>query len=42
MVKFRRNDVIDLLPDWDDVMVIVTGNIGNQTFEGVDTIRVIP
>jgi subtilase family serine protease/squalene cyclase len=42
MVKFRRDDVISLLPNGDYVQVQVTGEVGTITFEGVDTIRVIP
>ena len=41
MVKFKRSDVIKLLPDGDRVTVHVTGNVGTTTFEGVDFIRVI-
>jgi hypothetical protein len=42
MVKFKRSDVINLLPNGDKVTVRVTGTVGTTTFEGVDTIRVIP
>ncbi|MBM4136118.1 MAG: hypothetical protein FJ241_04720 [Nitrospira sp.] len=42
MVKFKRSDVINLLPCGDNVSVIVTGTVGTITFEGVDWIRVIP
>lgn len=41
MVKFRRADVISLLPAGDEVQVLVTGSAGTVTFEGVDVIRVI-
>ncbi|MFZ3136431.1 MAG: CARDB domain-containing protein [Thermodesulfovibrionales bacterium] len=41
MVKFKRNDVINLLPSGDNVQVLVTGTVGTTTFEGVDVIRVI-
>jgi subtilase family serine protease/prenyltransferase beta subunit len=41
MVKFKRADVINLLPNGDKVQVLVTGTAGTNTFEGVDTIRVI-
>ena len=41
MVKFKRADVINLLPNGDTVQVLVTGTAGTTTFEGVDTIRVI-
>lgn len=40
-VKFKRSDVINLLPNGDNVQVLVTGTVGTITFEGVDTIRVI-
>jgi len=38
MVKFKRADVINLLPSGDNVQVLVTGTVGTTTFEGVDTI----
>jgi hypothetical protein len=41
-VKFRRSDVIAVLPNGDKVPVHVTGRIGAMTFEGVDIIRVLP
>lgn len=41
MVKFKRADVINLLPYGDNVQVLVTGTVGTTTFEGVDVIRVI-
>jgi len=41
MVKFKRSDVINLLPNRDKVPVHVTGTVGATTFEGVDVIRVI-
>ena len=41
MVKFRRGDVIGLLPTGDKVPVHVSGKVGEVTFEGVDVIRVI-
>lgn len=45
MVKFKRSDVINLLPNGDNVAVHVTGiagaTTGATTFEGVDVIRVI-
>jgi hypothetical protein len=40
-VKFKRADVINLLPEGDNVFVHVTGTVGTIAFEGVDTIRVI-
>ena len=40
-VKFRRSDVIAVLPAGEHVPVHVTGKIGATTFEGVDIIRVI-
>lgn len=42
MVKFKRSDVIDILPEGDEVPVTVTGMVGTTAFEGVDTIRVLP
>jgi len=41
-VKFKRSEVIDILPEGDEVPVTVTGLVGTTTFEGVDIIRVIP
>jgi len=41
MVKFKRADVINLLPNGDNVQVLVTGTVATTIFEGVDTIRVI-
>ena len=41
MVKFKRADAINLLPNGDKVQVLVTGTVGTTTFEGVETIRVI-
>ncbi len=41
MVKFRRADVINLLPEGDSVIIEVTGEVGSVEFEGVDVIRVI-
>jgi hypothetical protein len=41
MVKFKRSDVIGLLPAGDNVPVHVVGKVGSITFEGVDVIRVI-
>jgi hypothetical protein len=41
IVKFRRSDVIAVLPMGDKVPVNVTGKVGATTFEGVDIIRVI-
>jgi hypothetical protein len=41
MVKIKRADVIDLLPNGDNVQVLVTGTVATTIFEGVDTIRVI-
>lgn len=40
MVKFKRADVINLLPNGEKVTVHVTGTVGAVTFEGVDIIRV--
>ena len=42
MVKFNRDDVINILPNGDNIPVHVTGIVGSTTFEGVDRIRVIP
>jgi hypothetical protein len=42
MVKFKRTDVIDLLPNGDNVIVHVNGTAGDVDFEGVDMIRVVP
>jgi len=41
MVKFKRADVINLLPNGERVQVLVTGTVGTTTFEGVDMIRVV-
>lgn len=41
MVKFKRSDVINILPNGEHVPVHVTGRVGAVTFEGVDVIRVI-
>jgi hypothetical protein len=41
MVKFKRADVINILPNGDNVLVHVSGTVGTVTFDGVDTIRVI-
>jgi transposase-like protein len=41
MVKFKRSDVIDILPVGEKVPVHVTGRVGDVTFDGVDIIRVI-
>jgi hypothetical protein len=41
MVKFKRSDVIKLLPLGESVPVHVTGKAGTTTFEGVDVIRVM-
>ncbi|MBI5656129.1 MAG: hypothetical protein HZC44_04620 [Geobacter sp.] len=40
-IKFRRSDVIAVLPAGEHVPVHVTGNVGSAQFEGVDIIRVI-
>ncbi len=40
-VKFRRSDVIAVLPEGTNVPVHLTGNVGSTPFEGVDIIRVI-
>ncbi len=42
MVKFRRSDVIAVLPPGDHIPVHVSGKVGTTTFEGVDVIRVMP
>jgi large repetitive protein len=42
MVKFKRSEVINLLPPGEKVPVTVTGVVGTTTFEGMDIIRVIP
>jgi large repetitive protein len=41
MVKFKRQDVVNLLSDGEQVPVHVTGKVGNTSFDGVDVIRVI-
>jgi large repetitive protein len=41
-VKFRRSDVIAVLPAGDHVPVHVTGTVAGTPFEGVDIIRVLP
>lgn len=41
MVKFKRADVINLLPNGDNIIVHVKGIVGTKTFEGFDIIRVI-
>ncbi len=41
MVKFKRSDVIGVLPLGDSVPVHVTGKVGPTAFDGVDVIRVI-
>jgi hypothetical protein len=40
-VKFKSADVINLLPNGDNVQVLVTGTVATTIFEGIDTIRVI-
>lgn len=40
-VKFRRSDVIAVLPEGKHVPVHVTGRVGGVVFEGADIIRVI-
>jgi len=40
-VKFRRSDVIAVLPAGNHVPVHITGTVDGTTFEGVDIIRVI-
>jgi hypothetical protein len=40
-VKFKRSDVIAVLPAGNHVPVHVTGTVGGTPFEGVDIIRVI-
>lgn len=42
MVKFKRRDVIAVLPSGNHGLVPVTGAAGSTTFEGVDIIRVVP
>ena len=42
MVKFKRSDVIKLLPNGDQVTVHVRRKVGTTTFEGADVSRVIP
>jgi len=42
MVKFKRSDVIDILTEGDEIPVTITGTVGQKTFEGMDSIRVIP
>jgi hypothetical protein len=41
MVKFKRSEVINVLPVGDHVPVHVTGQVGATNFDGVDVIRVI-
>jgi hypothetical protein len=41
IVKFKRRDVITILPEGDEVPVTVSGFVGTTTFEGKDVIRVI-
>jgi large repetitive protein len=41
MVKFKRSDVIALLPTGEKVPIHVTGKVGSTIFDGVDIIRVI-
>ncbi|WP_243689111.1 hypothetical protein, partial [Geotalea toluenoxydans] len=41
MVKFRRSEVIKVLPSGERVPVHVTGKVGSVGFEGVDLIRVM-
>ena len=41
MVKFKRNDVIAVLPAGDHVPVHVTGMVGSTPFEGMDIIRIL-
>jgi len=42
MVKFDRQDVIDILEPGDNVAITVTGKLFDETlFEGTDYIRVI-
>ncbi len=41
MVKFRRSEVLAVLPEGRHVPVHVTGMVGSTPFEGVDIIRVI-
>jgi hypothetical protein len=41
IVKFRRSDVINILPEGEKVPVTVSGFVGTTTFEGTDSIRVI-
>ncbi len=41
MVKFKRSEVIGILPLGEKVPVHVTGKVGSITFDGVDIIRVI-
>jgi hypothetical protein len=40
-VKFKRSDVIAVLPCGEHVPVHVSWKVGSATFEGVDVIRVI-
>lgn len=42
MVKFRRSEVVKLLPAGERVPVHITGRVGEVAFEGMDIIRVIP
>ncbi len=41
-VKFRRDNVINILPSGNNAQIIVKGSAGAVTFEGRDVIRVIP
>ena len=40
-VKFRRSDVLATLSSGENILVHVIGKVGNVTFEGVDTVKII-
>jgi hypothetical protein len=42
MVKFDRQQVLAILPPGDAVEVLITGQVGEETFGGTDTVRVLP
>jgi hypothetical protein len=41
MVKFDRQQVLAILPPGDAVEVLITGQVGAETFAGTDTVRVL-
>ena len=40
-VTFNRQDVLNQLPNGEDIEVILTGIIGTSVFEGYDIIKII-